>query len=148
MACLLIPLYIVNSANSSLQSSSSFAILDKNILSCWNPPLWKSEGNWCELIFAKTCGTVTRYKTNSWLARPNSRSQKQLRGIFQLQFPPRFLRWRIDLIQDTRHLCTRLRNDGRAMMSRSFSGGKHKMKFANARNRFGFTPLLVFKVVN
>ena len=29
MACLLIPLYIVNSANSSLQSSSSFAILDK-----------------------------------------------------------------------------------------------------------------------
>ena len=71
MACLLIPLYIVNSANSSLQSSSSFAILDKNILSCWNPPLWKSEGNWCELIFAKTCGTVTRYKTNSWLARRN-----------------------------------------------------------------------------
>ena len=33
MGCLLIPLCIVNNANSSLQSSSSFAFLDKNILS-------------------------------------------------------------------------------------------------------------------
>ena len=30
-------------------------------------------------------------------------------------------------------------------MSRGFSGGKQKMKFANARNRFGSRPLLFFK---
>ena len=41
----------------------------------------------------------------------------------------------IDLIHDTRHLCTRLRTDGIKIMSRGFSGGKQTIKFANARNR-------------
>ena len=31
----------------------------------------------------------------------------------------------IDLIHDTRHLCTRLRTDGITAMSRGFFGGKH-----------------------
>ena len=41
----------------------------------------------------------------------------------------------IDLLQDTRHLCTRLRTDGIKAVSRGFSGGKQVIKFANARNR-------------
>ena len=36
----------------------------------------------------------------------------------------------IDLIHDTRHLCTRLRTDGIKVMSRGFSEGKHVIKFA------------------
>ena len=39
------------------------------------------------------------------------------------------------LIQDTHHLCTLLRTDGIKVMSRSFSGGKEVIKFANLRNR-------------
>ena len=42
---------------------------------------------------------------------------------------------RIDLIDDTRHLFTRFRIDGRKAMSRGISGGKQKIKFANTRNR-------------
>ena len=41
----------------------------------------------------------------------------------------------IDPIHDTRHLCTRFRIDGIKAMSRGISGGKQKIKFANARNR-------------
>ena len=41
----------------------------------------------------------------------------------------------IDLIHDTRHLCTRARIGGRKVMSRGISGGKQKITFANARNR-------------
>ena len=41
----------------------------------------------------------------------------------------------IDLIHDTRHLCTRFRIDGMKAMSRGISGGKQKIIFANARNR-------------
>ena len=41
----------------------------------------------------------------------------------------------IDLIHDTRHLCTRLRTDGIKAMSRGFSGGKQVINFSNARNR-------------
>ena len=41
----------------------------------------------------------------------------------------------IDLIHYTRHLFTRFRIDGRKAMSRGMSGGKQKIKFANARNR-------------
>ena len=41
----------------------------------------------------------------------------------------------IDLLHDTRHLCTRLRTDGIKAVSRGFSGGKQVIKFANARNR-------------
>ena len=37
-------------------------------------PLWKREGNWVELTFAKTSGTVTRDRgknsANSWAVRP------------------------------------------------------------------------------
>ena len=40
----------------------------------------------------------------------------------------------IDLLHDTRHLCTRLRTDGIKAVSRGFSGGKQVIKFANARN--------------
>ena len=42
---------------------------------------------------------------------------------------------RIDIIHDARHLCTRFRIDGIKAMSRGISGGKQKVKFANARNR-------------
>ena len=41
----------------------------------------------------------------------------------------------IDLIHDPLHLCTRFRIDGIKAMSRGISGGKQKIKFANARNR-------------
>ena len=41
----------------------------------------------------------------------------------------------IDLLHDTRHLCTRLRTDGIKAVSRSFSGGQKVIKFANAGNR-------------
>ena len=41
----------------------------------------------------------------------------------------------IDLLQDTRHLCTRLRTDGIKAVSRGFLGGKQVIKLANARNR-------------
>ena len=41
----------------------------------------------------------------------------------------------IDLIHDTRHLCTRLRTDGIKAMSRGFSGGKQVKKSANTSNR-------------
>ena len=41
----------------------------------------------------------------------------------------------IDLIHDTHHLCTRLRTDGAKAKSRSFSGGKQVIKFANTKNR-------------
>ena len=39
---------------------------------------------------------------------------------------------RIDLIHDTRHLCTRFRIDGIKAMSRGILEGKLKIKFANA----------------
>ena len=42
---------------------------------------------------------------------------------------------RIDLIRDTRHLCTRSRIDGLKPMSRCISGGKQVIKFANTSNR-------------
>ena len=41
----------------------------------------------------------------------------------------------IDLIQDPRHLCTRLRVDGIKAMSRGISGGKQVIKIANTSNR-------------
>ena len=41
----------------------------------------------------------------------------------------------IDLIHDTRHLCTRSRIDGIKAMSRGISGGKQVIKFANTSNR-------------
>ena len=41
---------------------------------------------------------------------------------------------RIDLIHDTRHLCTRSRIDGLKPMSRGISGGKQVIKFANTSN--------------
>ena len=41
----------------------------------------------------------------------------------------------LDLIHDTRRLCTRARIDGIKAMSRGISGGKQKITFANARNR-------------
>ena len=37
----------------------------------------------------------------------------------------------IDLIHDTRYLCTRFRMDGIKAMSRGISGGKQVIKFAN-----------------
>ena len=40
----------------------------------------------------------------------------------------------IDLIHDTRHLCTPFRIDRIKAMSGGVSGGKQKIKFANARN--------------
>ena len=39
----------------------------------------------------------------------------------------------IDLIHDTRHLCTRLRTDGRKALSRGFSEGKQVMKISRSR---------------
>ena len=41
----------------------------------------------------------------------------------------------IDLIHDTRHLCTRSKIDGIKAMSRGISGGKQVVKFANTGNR-------------
>ena len=41
----------------------------------------------------------------------------------------------IDLLHDTRHLCTRLRTDGIKVVSCSFSGSQKVIKFANAGNR-------------
>ena len=41
----------------------------------------------------------------------------------------------LDLIHDTCHLCTRLRTDGRKVMSRGFSEGKQVMKFDSPRFR-------------
>ena len=41
----------------------------------------------------------------------------------------------IDLIHDTRHLCTRSKIDGIKAMSRGISGGKQVIKFANTSNR-------------
>ena len=40
----------------------------------------------------------------------------------------------IDLIQVTRHLCTRSRIDGMKAMSRGISGGKQVVKFADTSN--------------
>ena len=40
----------------------------------------------------------------------------------------------IDLIHDTRHLCTPFRIDGIKAMSGGISGGEQKIKFANVRN--------------
>ena len=42
--------------------------------------------------------------------------------------------WRIDLIHDARHLCTRLRINGIKLMSRGISGGKQVIKFTNTSN--------------
>ena len=42
---------------------------------------------------------------------------------------------RIDLIHDTRHLCTCFRIDVIKAMSRGISGGEQKIKFANLRYR-------------
>ena len=41
----------------------------------------------------------------------------------------------IDLIHDTRHLCTRSKIDGIKAMSRGISGGKQVIKFTNTSNR-------------
>ena len=42
----------------------------------------------------------------------------------------------IDLIHNTRHLCTCFRIEGlKAIMSSGILGGKQKMEFGNARNR-------------
>ena len=41
----------------------------------------------------------------------------------------------IDLIHDTRHLCTRSRIEGIKAMSRGISEGKQVIKFANTSNR-------------
>ena len=41
----------------------------------------------------------------------------------------------IDIIYDTRHLCSPFRIDGTKAMSRGISGGKQVIKFANASNR-------------
>ena len=41
----------------------------------------------------------------------------------------------IDLIHDTRHLCTRSKIDGIKAMSRGISGGKQVIKFADTSNR-------------
>ena len=41
----------------------------------------------------------------------------------------------IELIHDTRHLCTRSKIDGIKAMSRGISGGKQVVKFANTSNR-------------
>ena len=41
----------------------------------------------------------------------------------------------IELIQDTRHLCTRRRIHGIKAMSRGISGGKHVIKCLNTSNR-------------
>ena len=50
-----------------------------------------------------------------------------------------YLQWKacytIDIINDTRHLCTRLGIDGVNVMSRGFSRGKQLIKFANTSNR-------------
>ena len=43
----------------------------------------------------------------------------------------------IDLIRDTRHLCTRSRIDWIKAMSRVISGGKQVVKFANTGNHGG-----------
>ena len=43
--------------------------------------------------------------------------------------------WRIDIIHDTRYLCTRFRIDGIKAMLRRNLGSKQRVKFANARNR-------------
>ena len=48
----------------------------------------------------------------------------------------------VDLIHDTRHLCTRSKIDGIKAMSRGISGGKQVIKFANTTNR-GRVYLLV-----
>ena len=44
-------------------------------------------------------------------------------------------RWGMDVIHDTRHLCTRFRIDGIKAMSRGILGGKQVVKFANTSNR-------------
>ena len=41
----------------------------------------------------------------------------------------------MDLIHDSRHLCTRLRIGGIKAMSRGILGGKQVLKFANTSNR-------------
>ena len=41
----------------------------------------------------------------------------------------------VDLIHDTRHLCTRSKIDGIKAMSRGISGGKQVIKFVNTSNR-------------
>ena len=49
---------------------------------------------WAEFPFGKTSETVTRARKKKWptavLRVPQSRSQKQLRDVFQLQAPFRF----------------------------------------------------------
>ena len=55
---------------------------------------------------------------------------------------PREWKHSIDLIHDTRHLCTRLRTDGIKAMSRGFSGGKQVINFSNARHR-GWTTFYI-----
>ena len=75
---------------------------------CFHLPLKEREGNWVELTFAKTSGTVTRgggKLTNSWPAR----SQNQLRVAFRLQFRSPFLKWRVDCLTDiSQHLFSKM----------------------------------------
>ena len=50
----------------------------------------------------------------------------------------------IDLIHDTRHLCTRFRIDGIKAMLRGISGGSQNITFAYSSNRSRFYSCLDF----
>ena len=52
---------------------------------------------------------------------------------------------KIAFIHDTRHPCTRFRIDGIKAMSRSISGGKQVIKFADTENHVGVCLLPFFK---
>ena len=98
----------------------------------FNPNLFHSFSTICHL--GATMGPIGLW-TSSWLcpksinAAPAVTPPVSVVSLSMLLFSVT-----IDLIHDTRHLCTPFRIDGIKAMSGGISGGKQKIKFANARN--------------
>ena len=114
---------------------------DQHFLSCatalataqlFNPTLFHSFSTVCHL--GATMEPIGLW-TSSWLcpksinAAPAVTPPISVVSLSMLLFSVT-----IDLIHDTCHLCTPFRIDGIKAMSGGISGGKQKIKFANARN--------------
>ena len=66
-------------------------------------PLQKKEGNWVELTFAKTCGTVTRDREKNWpiADRYLVTIPETIVGCISAPVPFSFLKWRITVIENS-----------------------------------------------
>ena len=63
----------------------------------------KKEGNWVELTFAKTCGTVTRDREKNWpiADRYLVTMPETIVGCISAPVPFSFLKWRITVIENS-----------------------------------------------